>query len=100
MKNKIKGWLFDIYPAHSGVTLCFIDTNGVKHCCFRTFTPSFFLHVDADDARRAEVLGQRCPVPVTFQRTTRQELFSGEWREVVQVFVHDPMRFRQAVTYY
>jgi DNA polymerase elongation subunit (family B) len=100
MTRTISGWLFDVYPSANGVTLWFIDKNGEKYRCNHKFTPSFFLHLDERDAKRAEVLGLKCPVNVSFKQATRQELFSGDWWNVLQVFVHDPMRFRQAVFHF
>ena len=100
MTRTISGWLFDVYPSANGVTLWLIDTNGGKHRCNYRFTPSFFLRLDERDAKRAEVLGLKCPVPVSFKQATRRELFSGDWWNVLQVFVHDPSRFRQAVFHF
>lgn len=100
MPHTLSGWLFDCYPSPQGITLWFIDENGGKHRCFRRFTPSFFLHLNFSDARRAEALGARSPVPVTITRTTKTEIYSGDALDVLEVHVHDPMRFREVVWYY
>ncbi|HTY38657.1 MAG TPA: DNA polymerase domain-containing protein [Bacteroidota bacterium] len=100
MPHTLTGWLFDCYPSSRGITLWFIDENGDKHKCFRAFTPSFFLHLNASDARRAEVLAARCPVPVTLTRTTKTEIYSGDPLDVLEVHIHDTMRFRDVVWYY
>jgi DNA polymerase-2 len=52
------------------------------------------------DAKRAEVLADRCPVPVSLAATTRTEIYSGDSIDVLQVFVKDPMRFREVVWYF
>jgi DNA polymerase-2 len=52
------------------------------------------------DARRAEVLGTRCPIPLTLTRTTKTEIYSGDPLDVLQVNVHDAMRFRDVVWYF
>jgi len=100
MPHTLTGWLFDCYPSSRGITLWFIDENGEKHRCFRKFTPSFFLHLTASDIRRAEVLAERCPVPVTATYTTKTEIYSGDPLDVLEVHVHDTTRFRDVVWYY
>lgn len=98
--RKLEAWLFDIYPHPQGVTLWFIDINGEKHCCFYKFTPSFFLHVNEADSKRAEVLANKAPAKISIQRTQKKELFSGDSLNVLEVFVHEPMRFKQVVYYF
>jgi DNA polymerase-2 len=100
MPHTLTGWLFDCYPSSRGITLWFIDENGEKHRCFRKFTPSFFLHLTASDVRRAEVLAERCPVPVTATHTTKTEIYSGDPLDVLEVHVHNTTRFRDVVWYY
>jgi DNA polymerase-2 len=100
MARTVNGWLFDVYPCSDGVTLWLIDENGEKHCCVRKFTPSFFLHLNDADQKRAKALGARCPVQVSFNETSKQELYSGEWWNVLQVLVHNPMQFKNAVWFY
>ena len=100
MPRTLSGWLFDCYPSPQGITLWFIDEDGDKHRCFRKFTPSFFLHLNCSDARRAEALGARSPVPLTITRTTKTEIYSGDVLDVLEVHVHDPVRFREVVWYY
>ncbi len=100
MPYTLSGWLFDCYPSSQGITLWFIGENGDKHRCFRRFTPSFFLYLNCSDARRAEALGARSPVPVTITRTTKTEIYSGDSLDVLEVHVHDPMHFHEVVWYY
>jgi DNA polymerase elongation subunit (family B) len=100
LSSLISAWLFDVYPSERGVTLWFIDKNGARLRYFRKFTPSFFLHLNDSDAKRAEVLAGRCPVPVSLATTTRTEIYSGDSIDVLQVFVKDPMRFREVVWYF
>ncbi|MBM2846085.1 MAG: polB, partial [Bacteroidetes bacterium] len=100
MPHVLTGWLFDCYPSSRGITLWLIDENGDKCRCFCRFTPSFFLHLNDSDTRRAEVLAERCPVPVTVTRTTKTEIYSGDSLDVLEVHVHDTTRFRDVVWYY
>ncbi|MDP2885990.1 MAG: DNA polymerase domain-containing protein [Ignavibacteria bacterium] len=100
MPHVLTGWLFDCYPSSRGITLWLIDENGDKCRCFCRFTPSFFLHLNNSDTRRAEALAARCPVPVTVTRTTKTEIYSGDSLDVLEVHVHDTTRFRDVVWYY
>ena len=100
MPGIISGWLFDVYPSPKGVTLWFIDRDGRKHSCFRRYRPSFFLQVSDQDVKRLESLSIRCPVEVSLMRTTRKEIYSGDVLHVTQVFVHETMRFKEAVWYF
>ena len=100
MSRTIAGWLFDVYPSSKGITLWFIGRDGEKYCCFRRYWPSFFLHVNDADVKRIGALSARCPVVVSLKRATRQEIYSGEPWDVIQVHVHDTMRFKEAVRYF
>jgi DNA polymerase-2 len=100
LPSPISAWLFDVYPSERGVTLWFIGRDGARLRCFRKFTPSFFLHLSNPDAKRAAVLANRCPVSVSLAATTRTEIYSGDSIDVLQVFVHDPMRFKEVVWYF
>ena len=100
MAHTLASWLFDCYPSPQGITLWLIDQNGDKHRSFYKFTPSFFLHLNLSDARRAENLAAQCPVPVTITRTVKTEIYSGDALDVLEVHVHDPMQFRDVVWYY
>ncbi len=100
MISTIHGWLFDVYPVPQGVALWFIDRDGHRHRCWHPFRPSFYLHLSGMDARRAVNLAQRCPVHLTIEPTTRTEIYSGDAVGVLQVFVHDALRFTEAVRYF
>lgn len=100
MSTITTGWLFDLYPSSRGITLWLIDRNGAKHRCWYEFYPSFYLHLNDADMKRAEFLSNRCPVPLSLARTTRTEIYSGDAWDVLQIFVKDPMRFKEAVWHY
>jgi DNA polymerase-2 len=99
-QSHLSAWLFDVYPSEHGVTLWFIDRNGARLRCFRKFTPSFFLHLNNFDTKRVVVLAHQCLVPISFLPATRTEIYSGDSIDVLQVFVHDPMRFKEVVWYF
>lgn len=98
--KKLEAWLFDIYQHPVGVTLWFIDREGTKHCSFYKFIPSFFLHLNASDSKRAGALGNKAPAKISIKQTIKRELFSGDSLNVLEVFVHEPMRFKQVVYYF
>ncbi|MBI3193985.1 MAG: hypothetical protein HYZ34_05870 [Ignavibacteriae bacterium] len=100
MKRTIAGWLFDVYPYSNGVVLWLIDQNGEKVRCVKKFEPSFFLSPSESDRQQASTLAKRCPVNVTFTNETRRELFSNELLDVLQIHVHDAVRFREAVWFF
>jgi len=100
MHSTVNGWLFDVYPSAKGIAVWFIDRNGMKHCCFRRYRPSFFLHVNDADTRRVAALSARSPVEVSLGHATRKEIYSGDTWDVVQIYVHDATRFKEAVWYF
>src|SRR5947207_15659344 len=100
MTHTIRAWLFDAYPSTQGITLWFIDEDGQKHQCTYKFAPSFFLHLNEADKKRVQNLAKQCPVAVTLQEATQQELFSGSWLNVLRVSVHDATRLRGVVMFF
>ncbi len=96
----ITAWLFDVYPSPKGITIWLIDGEGVKHTCYADFAPSFYLHLDQSDIKRAEVLATRLLIPISTHRTKKRELYSNEEWDVLQVNVHDTMKFREAVWFF
>jgi DNA polymerase-2 len=99
-QSTIPGWLFDVYPSEDGLTIWLISRNGERIRCRRKFLPSFFLQLSTSDSKRFPVLAARCPVHVSFTQTTRTEIYSGDSIDVLQVYVHDTMRFQDAVRYF
>lgn len=100
MTQTVTGWLFDVYPSHGGMVLWFIDRNGNKHRVCASFAPSFFLHLNEKDIRRAEILAKRFSVPLSMKRTQRREIYSNETWNVLQVFVHDATKFKLTTSYF
>lgn len=100
MKKNVTGWLFDVYPAESHMVIWLIGVNGEKHRCYSDRTPSFFLHLDDTDRRRAIVLGNRCGSQLTFSTATQKELFTGDTFDVLNVTVPEPLKFKHVVRYY
>jgi DNA polymerase-2 len=117
----ITAWIFDVYPTREGVAVWLIDREGRKYACEYGFVPSFYLQLNGapvenglrpisreitargvtdPSLQKLEFAARRCPVRVSLKTTERMELFSGKWQEVVQVFVHNPLRFREAVRHF
>ncbi len=96
-ETSVTGWLFDVYPSPSGVTLWLVDREGGKHRCSSPFIPSFFMHVDEPGARRVAALVSGFPFRVVLDRTTRREIYSNEEWSVLRVSVHDTRQLRSVV---
>ncbi len=96
----ITAWLFDLYPSNKGITIWLIDEEGVKHTCYADFAPSFYLYLNQSDMKRAEVLATRLQIPVSTHRTKKRELYSNQEWDVLQVNVHDTLKFREAVWFF
>ncbi len=93
----ITGWLFDIYPSSSGVTLWLIDREGVKYRCRAPFVPSFFMHVDDADAARVAAMAQAFPFRVSIGKAKQREIYSNEEWDVLRIGVHDALHIRTVV---
>ncbi len=99
-RRTVAGWLFDVYPAESGVVVWIIDLQHRRHRLLHRFVPSFFLQLSEQDAKRALVLAARCSVPISLTSTERVEIYSGKSVRVLEVRVHRPTLFRNAVWYF
>ena len=93
----ITAWLFDLYASSDGVTLWLVDKDGVKHCCYDRFVPSFFMHVDRDGAARAAALAANFPFRIDLAPAVQREIYSDEEWNVLRVSVHDTTRFKEVV---
>ncbi|MCX6135883.1 MAG: hypothetical protein NTV54_00080 [Ignavibacteriales bacterium] len=94
------GWLFDVYPSQTGMVLWLIGETGGAQRVTAEFVPSFFLHLSDAERKRADILAARSPVRVSLTETVRREFYSyAEW-QVTEVHVHNPLRFKEAVTYF
>jgi DNA polymerase elongation subunit (family B) len=96
----ITAWLFDVYPSPKGLTIWLIDENGGKHVCFADFVPSFFLHLNPSDVRRAKVLSTKCSIRLSTQHTTKRDLYTNKELHVLQINVHDTMHFKETVWFF
>jgi DNA polymerase-2 len=93
----IRGWLFDIYPSPRGLTIWLIDEEGRKYCCFRAFTPAFYMHLTTDEESRLVRLLPSLPCKVTLDHHRQKEIYRNEEWDVVRVHVHDTLRAKMVV---
>ncbi len=93
----IHGWLFDLYPSPSGITLWLVDREGRKERCHADFEPFFYLHVSPAEAESVEALVRGFPCRVSLSREEQREIYTDTPWEVLRVGVHDPTRLRLLV---
>jgi len=99
-KFTFSAWLFDVYPSEQGITIWLIDQEGNKICCFYKFKPSFFLHLNSNDIKRVTMLATQYPTEISIFKTSRMELYSGKFLDVIQVLIHNPLRFKNIVQFF
>jgi DNA polymerase elongation subunit (family B) len=93
----ITGWLFDLYPSSHGITLWLIDREGVTYRCSAPFTPSFYMHVSEEEARRLSAATKGFPFEITLDHATQREIYSNDEWDVLRVGVHDTLHLKTAV---
>jgi DNA polymerase-2 len=104
------GWLFDVYPADTGVTVWLIDSQGRSHALHDHLTSAFYARGPHQELRTVCQMLQARRAPVGFRRTERRDLFLDREVEVLEVDVHIPALFpallrqvadfRPSLTYY
>jgi DNA polymerase-2 len=104
------GWLFDVYPADTGVTVWLIDNQGRPHALRDNLTSAFYVRGPHQDLRAVCQMLRARRAPVEFRRTERRDLFLDREVEVLEVDVRAPALFpalfrqvadfRPALTYY
>ena len=104
------GWLFDVYPADTGVTVWLIDNQGRPHALRDNLTSAFYVRGPHQDLRAVCQMLRARRAPVEFRRTERRDLFLDQEIEVLEVGVRTPALFpalfrqvadfRPALTYY
>jgi DNA polymerase II len=93
----VGGWFLDCYPVPGGMTVWLIGDDGESRRYFDPFQPVFYLLLSPSDSRRVPVILQKFRLPATAGADRKQELFSGEERNVVSVRVHDPLHLNRCV---
>jgi len=92
-RRRLRGWLFDVYPAAEGMVLWIIAEDGRRLRLTDPFHPSFYFEGPSIESRNAVLHLSREKTPVTARHVERSEFFSGRAIPVVQVTVHDPTEY-------
>lgn len=93
----VTGWLFDLYPSRSGITIWLVDREGRKRCILSPYTPSFFMHIGEHELGKAKRVITTVHSPVTFERTARKDIYRNEELDVFRVSVSDPLQLKSVV---
>jgi DNA polymerase elongation subunit (family B) len=96
-RRTIQGWLFDLYPSPSGITLWLMDREGRKERCHADFAPFFYMHVSRHEEESVETLTRDFPCRVSLSREEQREIYTDTPRDVLRISVHDPTRLRALV---
>ncbi len=83
-------WLFDAYPAGSGITVWLIDSDGRPHALHDTFTPTFYARGPQSDLRTLCQMLRARSAPVLLRRSERRDLFLDREVEVLEIGVRFP----------
>ncbi|MFA5028191.1 MAG: DNA polymerase domain-containing protein [Candidatus Methylomirabilota bacterium] len=88
----LQGWIFDIYQTHGGMTVWIVDEAGASHRLTESFQPAFYAAGPVRALRQlAEELARvRLAAPVGM--TIRQEFWTGEPKDVLELSLLDPER--------
>jgi DNA polymerase-2 len=101
MNTTLTGWLFDVYPNETNLTLWLIGDDGQRHRLVQEFAAT--LHAAGPAARLRQLWRWLAaqPIPVKLSRTRRLDVFQG-LTTVLAVQVRQPARldeiFRRMVT--
>jgi len=96
-RRRIHGWLFDLYPSSSGITVWLMDREGRKERCQADFTPFFYMHVSKDEACRVEALVRSFSCPVSLRWEQKREIYTDTPWDVLRVNASDPTQLRRLV---
>ncbi|MFQ5663915.1 MAG: DNA polymerase domain-containing protein [Terriglobia bacterium] len=97
---RLEGWLLDVYPAPAGMVLWVIDPQQRRHRLLDPgYTPCFYVGGALDQLDQIVRLAPRLlhAFPVRLAWVERQDLWSGEWRSVLQVGVRRLAQFAAVV---
>jgi len=96
--RSIKGWLFDVYPSPSGVTLWFISETGGRISARAPFVPKFYIRIDENSFALVKKIASRfkgrCKISTWKEMI---EIYSGEFIKVLKVYVNDTINFGKYV---
>jgi DNA polymerase-2 len=77
MNKSVTGWLFDVYPNETNLTLWLIGEDGQRYRFFQDFAPSLYAAGPTGRLRELWKWLSTQPVPVHLRRTERRDVFHG-----------------------
>lgn len=100
MHQKVKGWLFDLYPAPGGIIIWVIDESGRHLRGYAPFSPSFFMHIEENSRLQVNAIAKKLRCKVTDGWIEKKELYSDKQLKVLEVQVLDTLHFREIVRHF
>lgn len=97
MNRVITGWLFDVYPSSTGMTLWLLDEFGAHYKASVPFSPSFYLNADEKQISMVESLARRLKCEVSKSWIEKLELYSNKLLKVLEVKVKNPLHLKSVV---
>ncbi len=91
MSDTISGWLFDVYPNETNLTLWVIGDDGQRHRFFQEFSVTVYATGPFPRLRQLWKWLEEQPVPVFLSRLERKDVFRG-MVSVLAVDVPQPAR--------
>ena len=91
MTETITGWLLDVYPNETNLTLWLIGADGQRYRFFQDFTATLYAAGPATRLRELWKWLAGQPIPVRLSRTQRRDVFQG-LLSVLAVEVLQPAR--------
>jgi DNA polymerase elongation subunit (family B) len=93
----IEGWLFDVYPAATGMVVWLLDADGRPHRLLAPYRPGLFAAGPRRALDQIERALRPLGVPIAVRPAVQRELMSGEEVSVLRVSVSSPAAFPAAV---
>lgn len=95
--NRVKGWIFDLYPIRDGMALWLMTASGTYIRLLVKYAPFFFAAGPRSSLREVVHKLVKRGIPSSACLTERLNLFSNRLTQVLQVKVHNPLLFHAAV---
>ena len=77
MTETVTGWLLDVYPNESNLTLWVIAEDGTRQRFFQDFAATIYAAGPATSLRRLWIWLKQQPIPVRLARVERKDVFSA-----------------------
>ena len=86
----LTGWIFDTYPIAGGMAVWIVDAEGKSHRLVDPFQPSFYAAGPVKALRQLTVDLARLGLATPVGMARRQEFWTGEPRDVLELVLLDP----------